>query len=294
MVNVALIGSGYWGSKIAAALDKIPEVDKIQIIDIRGGHTIDDIDSDITAALIATPLWDHFATAQKLLERGIDCYIEKPMTETESEARDLAMLKKDRVVMVGHIFMFHPAIDYIKSVLPKIGNIKHVVSERLNWGIYQTKTTPLLSLLPHDVSILIELLGADIDVKHAESGMFNNTNVPDYVRFSAKVGDITVDVRGSWYWPERVRKLTIIGDQGHIVWDDVTNTVKLLTGTVVNNRLEDLSETTHTPDLTVTPLERELQHFIDSVVTRSEPKTGTRQAIEVAKVLDTVRRELRI
>lgn len=288
MVNVALIGSGYWGSKIASALDKIPAVNKIQIIDIRGGHTIDDIDSDITAALIATPLWDHFGTAQKLLERGLDCYIEKPMTETESETRELAMLKKDHVVMVGHIFMFHPAVDYIKSILPKIGTVKHVVSERLNWGIYQTKTTPLLSLLPHDVSILIELFGADIEVKHAESSMFNNKTVPDYVRFSAKVGDISIDVRGSWYWPERVRKLTIIGDQGHIIWDDVTNTVKLMNGTVVNNRLEDLTETTYTPDLTVTPLERELQHFVDSVVARTEPKTGTKQAIEVAKILDTV------
>ena len=291
MINIAVIGAGYWGSKVVETLKLNPQVNIVQVIDVKNGQTINDIYSDITTAIIATPVWDHLSTAVDLLERGFDLYIEKPMCETAAEVRLLSKFAPKQILMVGHIFLYHPALDKIKEHLPRIGTIKHVDSQRLNWGIYQTKTTPLLSLLPHDVSILHELF-KDLAVTGARARNFTNNVVPDWIRFDLKMGEVTATVTGSWYWPERVRKLTIVGDKGSIVWDDAANQVHVFEGLVNARRLSNLEEEVYIPDLTVTPLQRELNHFIECVTTRQQPKTDVNNALAVAKILDAVQEQL--
>ena len=287
-LNLAVIGAGYWGSKIVNTLQRNPNVATVQVIDAVNGQTIDDIGFGIKTAIIATPLWNHFPLAVDLINRGFDVYIEKPMCETATEVEHIQSLVTDQIVMVGHIFLYHPALDKIKEHLPRIGEIKHVDSQRLNWGIYQTKTTPLLSLLPHDVSILHELF-TDLKVTSVRQQNFTNNIVPDWISFDLKMGSTTATVTGSWYWPERVRKLTIVGDKGSIVWDDVTNQVHVFEGQVTGNRLTELGEEIYIPDLTTTPLELELNHFVDCIMTRQQPKTDVKNALAVAKILDAVR-----
>lgn len=291
MVNIAVIGSGYWGSKIVESLKSINNINKIQIIDIKNGQTIDSIDSDISAAIIATPLWDHHKTTIELLKRGLDCYVEKPLAENSNQITEIKQHSKDNIVMVGHIFLYHPALDIVKNNLHKIGTIKHIQSERLNWGIYQTKTTPLLSLLPHDVSIVLDLCKS-INVTSVKQNNFSNNVVPDYVSFDFISENITGSITGSWYWPERVRKLTIIGTEGQIIWDDVTNEVAIFKGTVQNRRLSETTKEILSPNMTVSPLERELAHFINCVIERKQPLTGIQNALDVATVLDVVQERL--
>jgi UDP-2-acetamido-3-amino-2,3-dideoxy-glucuronate N-acetyltransferase len=291
MINIAIIGAGYWGSKIVEVLKKNPNIGIVQVIDIKNGQTINDIYSDITTAVIATPVWDHLHIAIDLVNRGFDLYIEKPMCETAAEVQMLSNYAPRQVLMVGHIFLYHPALEIIKSNISRIGKIKHVDSQRLNWGIYQTKTTPLLSLLPHDISILNELF-TDITVTGASHRNFTDNIVPDWVSFNLTMGDVTATVTGSWYWPERVRKLTIIGDTGSIVWDDAANQVHVFEGKVNEHRLSVLDEEIYIPDLSVSPLEKELDHFVACVVTRQRPKTDVRNALEVAKILDAVKEHL--
>lgn len=286
-VNLAVIGSGYWGSKIVATLERNPNVHMIQVIDAVNGQTINDIQSDIKVAIIATPLWNHFELAVDLIKRGFDVYIEKPMAETAEEVEHIGSCITDQIVMVGHIFLYHPALDRVKENLSRIGEIKHVDSQRLNWGIYQTKTTPLLSLLPHDISILHELFNKIVVINVRQQNFTNNV-VPDWISFDAKIGNACATVTGSWYWPERVRKLTIVGTQGSIVWDDVTNQVHVFTGQVNGKRLSQLEEEIYIPDLTVTPLELELNHFVECVINRQQPKTDVKNALAVAKILDDV------
>jgi predicted dehydrogenase len=178
---------------------------------------------------------------------------------------------------------------WIKNNIHRIGKIKHVDSQRLNWGIYQTKTTPMHSLLPHDVSIMLELLGNDVSLTNVDHATFTGNQQPDYVNFNMIIGDVSVRVTGSWYWPEKIRKITIIGDQGSIVWDDVANRVDLYQGTVVERRLTELKlEESYTPDMSKSPLQLELEHFIDCVNTRTTPKSDVENAIAVAKVVDAV------
>ena len=291
MINIAIIGAGYWGSKIVEVLKRNPNVDIVQVIDIKNGQTINDIYSDIKTAVIATPVWDHLHIAIDLVNRGFDLYIEKPMCETAAEVQMLSNYAPNQVLMVGHIFLYHPALDRVKEHLPRIGTVKHVDSQRLNWGIYQTKTTPLLSLLPHDVSILNELL-TDLAVTSASQRNFTDNIVPDWVSFNLTMGEATATVTGSWYWPERVRKLTIIGTHGSIVWDDALNQVHVFAGKVNEHRLSELEEEIYVPDLSVTPLELEMDHFVACVVTRQRPKTDVKNALAVAKILDAVKEQL--
>jgi UDP-2-acetamido-3-amino-2,3-dideoxy-glucuronate N-acetyltransferase len=291
MINIAIIGAGYWGSKIVEVLKRNPNVDIVQVIDIKNGQTINDIYSDIKTAVIATPVWDHLHIAIDLVNRGFDLYIEKPMCETAAEVQMLSNYAPNQVLMVGHIFLYHPALDRVKEHLPRIGTVKHVDSQRLNWGIYQTKTTPLLSLLPHDVSILNELF-TDLAVTSASQRNFTDNIVPDWVSFNLTMGEATATVTGSWYWPERVRKLTIIGTHGSIVWDDALNQVHVFAGKVNERRLSELEEEIYVPDLSVTPLEKEMDHFVACVVTRQRPKTDVKNALAVAKILDAVKEQL--
>jgi len=293
MVNVALIGAGYWGSKIQASLANNESISDTVIIDVKNGESIDDIPKNYKCAIVATPLWDHFETAKTLLQRGFDCYIEKPLAETKSECEQLRDMLDDQILMVGHIFLYHPGLDLVKQNIHRIGKIKHITSQRLNWGIYQTKTTPLLSLLPHDVSIVQDILGTDLTLSNVVHDSFNNDHQPDYVSFNMRYKDITCNITGSWYWPERVRKLTVVGTRGHIVWDDTINMVSIYRGTVNDKRLTDLEVECLTPDMSISPLEREINHFIDCLVTRNTPRSDVNNAIEVASLLDDVAKYIR-
>ena len=295
MINLAIIGAGYWGSKIVSSLEGHPLVGKQQIIDVKNGMTIKDIDSDITAAIIATPLWDHVDTVLPLLERGFDCYVEKPMAETLAECEQIKQAQGDRVVMVGHIFLYHPAMDWIKANIKRIGNIKHIDQQRLNWGIYQTKTTPLLSITTHDITIAQELLG-EVKVAYTGHTKVTDTVKTDNIRLILEnMYGIRANITTSWYWPEKVRKITIIGDQGSIVWDDQANKVDLYQGHLEGRRLSELELVeTYTPDLSKSPLQLELEHFIECCDSRATPKTDVESAIEVAKVLDVAGAQLNL
>jgi predicted dehydrogenase len=222
-----------------------------------------------------------------LLKRGLDCYVEKPMAETQQDCLRIKQAIGDRVVMVGHIFLYHPAMDWIKSNLSSIGNIKYIDSQRLNWGIYQTKTTPLLSITTHDISIVQELLGT-VKVRYTGHTKVTDTIKTDNIQLILENDSgITANLVTSWYWPEKIRKITIIGDRGHIVWDDQANRVDRYQGYLNGRRLSELELVeTYVPDLSKSPLQRELEHFIECCDQRMTPKTDIENAIEVAKVLD--------
>ena len=217
-MKINLVGAGYWGSKVDASLSKLGV--ETDIIDIRNGATIDDIRNQ-DPVILATPLWQHHEQTCELLKRGHDVYVEKPMAETEEEIEEIASLVKDQILMVGHIFIHHPQMAFIKSI--DIGDIIHIRSERSNWGIYQTKTDPLRSLAVHDISIVQELLGK---IHPLQARAFHYTDMinPDRIWFAGNQFDIDV----TWYSPTRIRRTTILGTHGQIVWDQDANTVDTL------------------------------------------------------------------
>ena len=292
-MNMWLIGAGYWGSKLLNDLKKFDVT--AQIIDIRNGQTINDIDT-LDPVMLATPLWQHHEQAIALLKRGHDVYVEKPMAETLSQVLDVgACVQPGKLLMVGHIFVYHPQMSEVKSIIASgaIGNLIHISSRRLNWGIYQTKTDPLLSLATHDISIVIELAGEVSAVNQAEAWNYSNNVQNDRVWFVGNCNNVTFDIDVSWHWPVRTRQTIIIGSQGQINWNQDSNTITVTKNLVTNSRaIADVEPLFIEYSSEITPLEVELKHWVDCVNTRSQPATGIESAKSVARVIDATKQLL--
>jgi predicted dehydrogenase len=295
-----LVGAGYWGNKLFESLTLSSSLQKfnvdVKIIDIKNGHTIDNIDTK-DPVILATPLWQHYEQARFLLQRGHDLYVEKPMAETAEQVNQLRQLtNNDQIVMVGHLFVHHPQMDHIKSIIAsgKIGQVSHITSQRLNWGIYQTKTDPLLSLAVHDISIIQEITNSTLHPKAAQAWNYSNNCQFDRVQFNGITDSlVTFDVDISWHWPVRTRETVIIGTQGQIVWDQDLNKITVSTHSVQNNRsIVDTNLTVYEYNYKMSPLEFELMHWVDCVADRIKPVTGFAAAHSVATVVDQVKKLL--
>lgn len=282
-----VVGAGYWGSKLLEALSKL-EVEA-KVIDIRNGQTIEQIDT-MDPVILATPLWNHYEQTCKLLTRGHDVYVEKPMAQTLSEISHIEQLvKNDQLLMVGHLFVHHPQMNQIKQILSDqtIGKLIHITSRRLNWGIYQTKTDPLLSLATHDVSIIHEIVNDTATVENVRTWQYSNNTQPDRVWFAGQCAGVGYDIDVSWCWPHRTRQTVLIGTDGQIVWDQDANTVTVAHNLIQNNRaVPDPHPKVSVYDYVQSPLEVELRHWVDCVRWRQSPITGVVAAKAVAKVID--------
>ena len=285
-MKIWLVGAGYWGSKVKEELQQFSDITDIQIIDIKQGKTIDDITS-LDPVILATPLWQHHKQTIELLKRKHDVYVEKPMAETTEQLLDIKKhLNKNQILMAGHIYLYNPLLQKMRDIINDgiLGDVKFIESRRLNWGIRQTKTTPVLSLAPHDISIIRHLLG-DIDVTYAHSQNLSNNIVDDSVTF----GGYNFEVKVSWWWPFRERKVIVIGDKGQAIWDDdlkeITVTYGFLEGKYPVKKLEGKS---YDDKSNRSPLYFELGHFISCCKNKLQPISNIDNAIGIGKNIDQV------
>jgi predicted dehydrogenase len=285
-----LVGAGYWGSKLLQSLEKF-SIDA-QIIDIRNGQTIADINTS-DPVMLATPLWQHYEQACELLKRGHDVYVEKPLAETLDQVQEIeTYIRPGQLLMVGHLFVHHPQMTEIKHIISSgiIGQLKHISSRRLNWGIYQTKTDPLLSLATHDITIVQAIANSDPKPDTAVSWNYSNNVQPDRVWFSGHCNDISFDIDVSWHWPVRTRQTVIVGTQGQITWDQDANTVTVSQNHIKDHRaIADTNPKVIAYSHELSPLEAELGHWADCLHTRTQPGTGLAAAKMVAKTIDQVK-----
>jgi predicted dehydrogenase len=292
-MHMWLVGAGYWGSKLLTSLKKF-DVDAT-VLDIRNGQSIEDIDNT-DPVILATPLWQHYEQATYILDHGNDLYVEKPLAETANQVREIAYhINDDQLLMVGHIFEHHPQGAFISKLLDRdeIGEVKHITSERANWGIYQTKTDPILSLATHDISIITSLVEGKMYVDHAQEWRISNTDQPDRVWFSGHIDNVTYTVDVSWHSPVRRRLTVIQGTTGQIIWDQDANTVTVVKNQIVDRRaVKDDAPVTHAYNALYTPLECELLHWVNCCKTREEPKSGLHRALKVARIIDAVKTKL--
>lgn len=285
-----LVGAGYWGQKLLATLKEF-DVDA-QVIDIRNGETIDDI-NNLAPVMLATPLWQHYDQCRTLLSRGHDVYVEKPMAETLQQILKLRLLcRPDQLVMVGHIFQHHPHRNEIKNLINTgcIGEITHVSSRRLNWGIYQIRTDPVLSLGTHDISIVMDLIGSTDTVVHQSRAYYiTKAEKPDRVQWSGHCGNATFDCDVSWCWPVRVRETVVMGTKGQIVWNQDNDTYTVTHHHITKNKavIDPESQTTGYQSQ-LSPLGHEVQHWVECLRVRKQPSTGFDAALAVAQVIDQI------
>lgn len=291
-MNMWLVGAGYWGRKLLASLDKLGVQSKV--LDIKLGQSIENIDT-MDPVILATPLWQHYDQCMDLLSKGHDVYVEKPAAESAPQVAKLnEILQPNQLFMVGHIFIHHPQIKLIKQLIDKnsIGSLVHISSRRLNWGIYQTRTTPVLSLAAHDISILQYFIGNEIDVKHARGWHLSEGKQFDRVWFSGFGRGVTYDVDVSWCWPLRTRETVFIGSRGQITWNQDTNQVVIHNNRIGDNHAVEGNTVVFDYEDELSPLEHELQHWVQCVRERKQPATSTIEAYHVAVAIDRVHKVL--
>jgi len=284
-MQISLVGAGYWGSKLKTELETIDGVTAIEIIDIKDGKTLNDI--SYNNVILATPAWDHYSQTLELIAQGKNLYVEKPLALTADECISIKnKIKPGQTLMVGHIFLYNDRLKKVKELLPRIGNVLHIESNRLNWGRFQKKISTLHSLAPHDVSIIHYLLGYHEFQYIINIGeKFTKFKQNDKDEFSFECNGVSVKFNLSWYYPKKVRNMTITGDKGIIFWDEEAKSVQLTTNIFQEDRM-NYNPKIEMFDIKSNPLRNELDEFVTCVRDKRQPFTGVDNAIEVAKNLD--------
>ncbi len=284
-MEISLVGAGYWGSKVAEELKTIPNVNEIEIIDIKEGKTLQDI--NYKNVVLATPAIDHYAQTLELLKQGKNVYVEKPLAMTAEQCVDIKkQLQPGQILMCGYIFMYNDRLKKVKELLPKIGLVQHIESNRLNWGRFQKNISTLHSLAPHDVSIIHYLLGVHKfkNIKHS-GYRFSWFDQNDRDEFEFECNNVPIKFNLSWYYPEKIRTMTITGEFGIIFWDEENQFVRL-TNNIWNGERFNYSPNTQNYFANTNPLRNELSEFVASVMEKRKPMTDVDHAIDVAKNLD--------
>ena len=284
-MQISLVGAGYWGSKLKTELETIDGVSAIEIIDIKDGKTLNDI--SYNNVILATPAWDHYSQTLELIAQGKNLYVEKPLALTADECISIKnKIKPGQTLMVGHIFLYNDRLKKVKELLPRIGNVLHIESNRLNWGRFQKKISTLHSLAPHDVSIIHYLLGYHEFQYIINIGeKFTKFKQNDKDEFSFECNGVSVKFNLSWYYPKKVRNMTITGNKGIIFWDEEAKSVELTTEIFQEDRM-NYNPKIEMFDIKSNPLRNELDEFVTCVRDKRQPFTGVDNAIEVAKNLD--------
>ena len=194
--------------------------------------------------------------------------------------------------MVGHIFLYNGRLEKVKELLPRLGLIQHIESNRLNWGRFQKKISTLHSLAPHDVSIIHYLLGTHEfkNIKHS-GHRYSIFDQNDRDEFEFECNNVPVKFNLSWYYPEKIRTMTIIGEFGMLFWDEENQYIRLTTD-IWNGDRFNYEPTTENFFVSTNPLYNELKEFVECIITKRTPLTDVNNAIAVAKNLDLLSKSL--
>jgi len=248
--------------------------------------------------VVATPPFTHYAVTKALLEAGCDVLVEKPMTVVGDEARDLVELAeaRDRILMVGHLLLYHPAVEALQTRLDSLGRIHYLHVQRLNLGRVRREENVLWSFAPHDIAVMLHVLGESPEAVSCLGGGFVQPTVEDvafmHLRFpSGRLASIQV----GWLEPQRVRVLKIVGEQGCAVLDELGE--KPLT--ILRQRIDPASLEARKSDVEVVPvateepLMNECAHFLECTRTRSRPRSPGEQGLAVVRILECASNSLR-
>ena len=308
--NIAVIGSGYWGKNLvrnfaelgalAMICDTNPETRDALAAQYPGCRAVADFadvlrDDSIEAVSIATPAETHGTLVRQALLAGKDVLVEKPLCLVEEEARSLVALAKQqgRLLMVGHLLWYHPAILKLKELIDSgdLGRIQYVYSNRLNLGKIRREENILWSFAPHDVSVILGLLGEMPDAVSAQGGNYLHQQIADTtVTMLSFPSGVKSHIFVSWLHPFKEQKLIVVGDRKMAVFDDMEKKDKLLLyphsihwkGQVpVANRADAQPVELEKSE----PLRDECAHFLDCMRTRRRPRTDGEEGLRVLSVL---------
>jgi predicted dehydrogenase/acetyltransferase-like isoleucine patch superfamily enzyme len=253
-------------------------------------------DSAIQAVAIAAPAAAHFALAKQALEAGKHVFVEKPLSLAVSEAEELCVIAErlDRRLMVGHLLQYHPVFLALKALTRqgRLGRLQYVYSNRLNLGKIRREEDILWSFAPHDLSMILSLIGSEPDQVECSGGYFLHQQVADVTTTHlAFPGGEQAHVFVSWLHPFKEQKLVVVGSEAMAVFDDgevwdrklllYPHRVEWRDNLPVPSKAE--AEPITVPQ--AEPLRQECQHFLDCIASGATPRTDGREGVRVLRVL---------
>jgi UDP-2-acetamido-3-amino-2,3-dideoxy-glucuronate N-acetyltransferase len=317
IARVACIGCGYWGKKVARnlaalnALHAIADTSPATLAETSNEYSVpaqtfeavlDDPECDAVA--IASPASMHGEHVRRALTAGKHVFVEKPLALQAFEGRSLVKLARDRgrILMVGHVLRYHPiVIALVESARSgRLGAIKHVYSRRFGLGKIRTEEDVIWSFAPHDISIVLALLGETPTYVSGEATCILTSGIADIANIHLGFpSGVTARISVSWLNPTKEQRTVIIGSKAHAVFDDTLpwekklqiydHRVDVTEATPSISRAEPVSPTVEQAE----PLREELAHFLSCVATGRQPITDGVEALGVLNVLEQAAKSVR-
>src|SRR6266700_1760325 len=311
-LRFGVVGWGYWGPKIARNLDGLPDVSVDMVVDmdakrlasvtvdqpwIRTSIQLDELlHADVDGVILAPPVQTHYKLAKAALLHGKHVLVEKPLTANVSEAMELVSLARQmkRVLMVGHTFEYNPAVNELRKLVQNgdLGKIYCVETERVNLGLFRSDTNVIWDLAPHDLSILLYVLGKKPEQIKVQAHTHLQPHIHDIAHLDLAFADgISAHIHVSWLHPCKIRRVTVIGDARMVVYDD-TNPAEMIK---IYNKGADVHAdpvvSYRNGEITIPyiewmePLHLECEDFARAIRTGSPPRADGGGGLEVVRIL---------
>ena len=325
-LSIAVVGLGYWGPNLARNFSQLPgcrlgalcdlDPDRLETISPMhpGVARFSSIDlmleqSDLDAVVVATPVPSHFRLAKAALLAGKHVLVEKPLASSVAECEQLIELAAGQglTLMVGHTFLYSEPIQMIKRIVDSgdLGEIRYINSQRLNLGLFQKDINVVWDLAPHDISIILHLLGRMPDFVNCQGNAHITPGIEDVSNLSLSFhsGQFAT-IQSSWLEPRKVRQMTIVGTHKMIIYNDIEPMEKIR---IYDTRIErpphydsfgEFHYSYHYGDSFVPyikqaePLRQMCQHFINSVLTGVPPLSCGSSGLEVLRILEASSKSL--
>jgi predicted dehydrogenase len=314
-LRFGVIGWGYWGPKISRNLNTLPHTSVTMIADtdsdrlsaLRANQpwiktatrAADVFESDIDAVVVVTPVRTHYQLARQALLHGKHVLVEKPLTSNVDEAEELVALAREqqRTLMVGHTFEYNLAVNELRNLIQsgELGRIYSIEAERLNLGLFRNDINVIWDLAPHDISILLYLLGRRPSHIKVQAHAHVQRHIQDVAHLDLEFDDgMNAHIHVSWLHPNKVRRVTVIGDARMAVYDDVNKAEMLKifnkgadihADPVVSYRYGAVT-IPHFDE--IEPLRLECEDFANAIRTGEQPRAHGGVGLEVVKILAEV------
>lgn len=309
--DVAVVGVGSWGiNHVRTLLDLgvlggVCDLDAGRVDGFRGSvrvvaSTVADLLSDegIRKVVVAVPAVRHYAVAKECLEADCDVLVEKPLATSVEDGQRLVDLAKSRgrVLMVGHVVLFDANFEVLRKRVGLVGEIQYVHTSRLNFGKVRTEESALWSLAPHDLSMIVELLG-EVDDIHCTGSSSVTPGVQDIAMVTFRAGTARCSVHVSWLHPFKERRFVIVGAMGMLVLEE--SGVIFYPNRASNDGQGNIEMVRGNPEILsqkgpdqTPPLTQELRHFIQCSETRKRPLSDGQAGLEILRILSIADKHL--
>jgi predicted dehydrogenase len=326
MIKVGVVGCGYWGPNLIRNFVEIPASTVLAVADLSQARlehiqrcypqiriTRDYRDLfglDLDAMVIATPPATHSWLASDAVLHGLHVLVEKPLALASRDAQQLIDLaeRHNRILMVGHTFVYNPAVRALKEIIDsgQIGSIHYVDAVRASLGLFQRDLNVVWDLAPHDISILLHLLRSNPVSVSARGIACVQDDIEDVAYMSIRFADnILAHLHLSWLDPCKVRRITVVGSEKMVVYDDVESLEKVrvydkgVEAPPYTNSFGDFQFSYRYGDITIPnirftePLRVECDHFLECISTGERPLTDGHNGLKVLRIIEAAQKSMR-